>query len=72
MSVNWKRGLLRAWAVLSAIWVVGVAFLVFDRWPAVEEAEWFFTVALALIPALVILLIGFSVAWAVRGFRKPN
>lgn len=74
--MNWRRGLFRAWAMISAMWIALWAALsylhlyeLFDTgspraWPRVWD-----TVATMTIPPLILLGLGLAAFWVVRGFQ---
>ena len=81
--MNWKRGLLRVWAVLAAIWISLQAFLMWDKitarwiWDPVVSADGsvhgsttpFKIAGWVLLPPLLLLLLGMATVWIKRGFR---
>lgn len=65
--MNLRRGLLRAWAVVSILWVgVWVVPSLFILSPE----ERLGIGVLAFVPPLVVLIAGYVVAWVIAGFRR--
>jgi len=85
--MNLRRGLLRAWVIFSAVWVVGALIYVdpacmtgFDitgtkwwcKFPYADPVQVYTSAALTVLgPPVVIMLAGLAVAWIVRGFKGP-
>lgn len=78
--MNWSRGFLRIWLVLSLLWVAGTFALHIDNSPKLlSSAEFynykgyeFFNARAFLIilgPPAGALLVGLTLAWIARGFR---
>ena len=88
--MNWKRGLLRLWAVAAVLWVGFVVYAIAKSVgddiarsilpeklygiPGGEfDIEWslrFVISALAFIPPLLLLALGYIGLWLGRGFRR--
>jgi hypothetical protein len=83
--VSWPRVLLGIWIVLTIGWLVFSGFFVWKLWPqydrffqtpgnplygAMVRKHLTEHLALALVPPIVSLLIGWLVLWAVRGPRR--
>ncbi len=62
--MNWKRGLIRMWLLLSVLWAVfWIALMLFvGNGSAV-------LVAVAMVP-FALFLLGYGVLWIGRGFRS--
>jgi hypothetical protein len=103
VPVRWARGLVRAWIVLAALWLIGAGvyaykdpsipallhsctelrgFVVEETGKPLGDADvaqceevWrgkrLTLFAWALWP-LALLVVGFSLAWVIRGFRPEN
>jgi hypothetical protein len=67
--MRWKRGLFRLWLVASFLWVALMALRTAhdDVPPSLED--WILVLA---TPPIVVLLIGWSLAWALSGFRNRD
>ena len=61
---NWKRRLFRAWLVLSVTWIGFMLWITQVVPPA--EGFWPFTLSIPII----ILLLGYGLLWASKGFRS--
>jgi hypothetical protein len=75
--MNWRRGLLRTWIVLTIAWVVLfvglviVAYVTVDGDFGIPNRELFLKLAsLLLVPPIGLLLVGFLLIWTVKGFRR--
>jgi hypothetical protein len=75
-SLDWSRGLLRLWVVLSALWVAVVAcgnlFLVIGGEPRSSFQDMPVPVigAIAFVPPVLALAFGMAGGWIARGFRR--
>ena len=72
MQVNWRRGLLRVWLLLSAAWIMGwVVYLIINGIQAgFQSPRDFLAISVLLIgPPIALLLFGLVAGWAVRGFK---
>ena len=69
--INWRRGLFRVWLLLSAAWVMGwTVYLIilgiqgaFQKW---SDLLWM--AVLLFGPPIALVVFGFGVGWAFRGF----
>jgi hypothetical protein len=82
--MNWTSGFLRLWAALAACWVCLQTLFMWDRitakwiWDPIVSADGsihasttpFKIAAWIMLPPLLLLLLGFAVAWIARGFRS--
>jgi hypothetical protein len=68
MKVNWTRGLLRLWLVASLLWAAPMGWLAWPDWNYGERASWWATYTFA--PPIVVLIVGISLLWTLRGFRQ--
>jgi hypothetical protein len=73
--VNWRRGLIRLWLVISAAWMMAWAiFLIMEG----IQGEVKTTRDLLVLPVLLfgppigVLLFGVATGWAFRGFKIDN
>jgi hypothetical protein len=73
--INWRRGLLRVWLLLSAAWMMGwIVYLTisglqgaFQKW---SDLLWM--AVLLLGPPVALLLFGLGAGWAFRGFNPDE
>ena len=81
--MNWSRGLLRLWGVLAACWIIAGLFLAIvitlkgqfnflEHLFKMSGIDWAYFVFLIFIPPLLLLFLGFAVAWIARGFRNSG
>jgi hypothetical protein len=83
-DVNWPRVLLRIWIVVTIGWLGLAGYDFFMRWPeyyrffrtpdnlligAMVPMHLTESLGFALVPPIVLLVIGWLVLWSVRGFR---
>ena len=79
--MNWKTGLLRLWVVTAICWVGSQTWRewgdlkdAWDGWiPVIYKSAqdyWIATGERILLPPVLLLLLGFAVAWIARGFRR--
>lgn len=86
-EMDWRRGGLRLWLLVSALWIGWRAYLT-----VVEALNWTATrerlgmkpaplfsdmnaldaLAVALLPPIAVLALGWAAAWAARGFRRVD
>jgi len=70
-DVNWKRGLLRIWMLISVGWIMGwTIYLVLEGVQgSLRTTGDFIEVPILLFaPPIALWLFGVAAAWAVRGF----
>jgi hypothetical protein len=70
--VNWRRGLLRLWLLLSGAWIVAwTIYLVVDGIQSEFKASRDLLVLPVLFfgPPIALLLFGVAAGWAFRGFN---
>jgi len=73
-QINWRRGLLRIWILLSAAWIMGwiVYLILYGIQGGFQNASDLFAIPVLLIgPPIALLLFGLVAGWAFRGF-KPD
>jgi hypothetical protein len=78
--MNWPRGLLRVWAVLSGFWATAVAasyvlLVVMDEPPVhlrLADVPVSWVCAIALFPPALALALGLAGVWIVRGFQRDS
>ena len=72
-ALNWKRGLLRLWAVAAVLWVLS-----FGLWALfmsgfkfnLDFGEFVGLLMILSIPPLILLALGYIGLWVGRGFRR--
>jgi hypothetical protein len=73
-QINWRRGLLRIWMLLSAAWIMGwiVYLILYGIQGGFHSATDLFPIPVLLLgPPIALLLFGLVAGWAFRGF-KPD
>ena len=70
--MNWKRGLLRLWAVAAVLWLVLSVFkiLKLNNFRLLDFNEFYTLLIILSIPLLLLLALGYIGIWIGRGFRK--
>ena len=71
-TMNWRRGLLRLWAVAAVLWLVLSVFkiLKLNNFRLLEFNEFYTLLIILSIPLLLLLALGYIGIWIGRGFRK--
>ena len=72
IQVNWRRGLLRVWLLLSAAWIMGwvVYLIIYGIRAGFQSSGDFLAIPVLLSgPPIALLLFGLVARWAVRGFK---
>lgn len=72
LQVNWRRGLLRVWLLLSAAWIMGwIVYLIIYGIQSGFRSSGDFLAILVLLtgPPIALLLFGLVAGWAFRGFK---
>jgi hypothetical protein len=72
LKVNWRRGLLRVWLLLSAAWIMGwiVYLIIYGIQSGFRSSGDFLAILVLLIgPPIALLLFGLVAGWAFRGFK---
>jgi hypothetical protein len=75
VPINWRRGMLRIWLVLSAAWIMGwiIEFLVYGIQGGFRIASDYLAIPVLLLgPPVALLIFGVAVGWAFRGFRPQE
>jgi hypothetical protein len=75
VPINWRRGMLRIWLVLSAAWIMGwiIEFLVYGIQGGFRIASDYLAIPVLLLgPPVALLIFGVAVGWAFRGFRAEE
>jgi len=73
-ALNWGRGLIRVWLLLSAAWIMGwtVHLILFAIQGGFQNSRDFLAIPVLLFgPPIALLLFGLAAGWAFRGF-KPD
>jgi hypothetical protein len=71
-DLNWRRGLLRIWLLLSAAWMMGwiVYLILYGIRSGFRSSGDYFAIPVLLIgPPIALLLFGLVAGWAFRGFK---
>ena len=71
VPLNWRRGMLRIWLVLSAAWIMGwiIEFIVYGLQGGFRFASDLLAVPVLLFgPPVALLIFGVAAGWAFRGF----
>ncbi len=72
IQVNWRRGLLRIWLLVSAAWIMGWAFylILYGIQGGFRSSGDFLALPVLLLgPPIALLLFGLVAGWAFRGFK---
>ena len=71
-TMNWRRGLLRLWAVAAVLWLVLSVFkiLKLNNFRLLDFNEFYTLLIILSIPLLLLLALGYIGIWIGRGFRK--
>lgn len=70
--VNWRRGLLRVWLLVSAAWVMGwlVYLILYGIQGGFQSSADLLALPVLLLgPPVALLLFGLLAGWAFRGFK---
>jgi hypothetical protein len=73
--LNWRRGMIRIWLVLSAAWIMGwiIEFLVYGIQGGFRFASDYLAIPVLLFgPPVALLIFGIAVGWAFRGFARDE
>jgi hypothetical protein len=74
-KLNWRRGLLRVWMLVSAAWIMGwiVYLILYGIRSGFQGASEFLSIPVLLIgPPIALLLFGLLAGWAFRGFKPEE
>jgi hypothetical protein len=69
-AMNLRLGLVRAWIVLSAIWLVAMASNTFPS--DVNLRDWWTLIWLFAIPPIGFAILLAALGWVIAGFREPQ
>jgi hypothetical protein len=71
-QINWRRGLLRVWLLLSAAWIMGwiVYLIIYGIQGGFKSPGDLLAIPVLLVgPPIALLLFGLVAGWAFRGFK---
>jgi hypothetical protein len=74
-AVNWRRGLIRIWLLLSAAWIMGwvVYLTIFAIQSGFQNSRDFLALPVLLFgPPIALLLFALAAGWAFRGFKPDD
>ncbi|HXZ21390.1 MAG TPA: hypothetical protein VEH78_01335 [Pseudolabrys sp.] len=74
-QLNWRRGLLRVWLLVSAAWIMGwiVYLILYGIRSGFQGPNEFLSIPVLLIgPPIALLLFGLLAGWAFRGFKPEQ
>jgi len=72
VPINWRRGMLRVWLLVSAAWMMGwiIQFIVYGLQGGFRVPAEALTIPVLLFgPPIALLLFGIAAGWAFRGFK---
>jgi hypothetical protein len=72
VPINWRRGMLRVWLLVSAAWMMGwiIQFIVYGLQGGFKMTTEALTIPVLLFgPPIALLLFGIAAGWAFRGFK---
>ena len=71
--MNWSRGLLRAWVVITAGWLILSGALLYDGWrsdPSHAQKHLLEMAIFAVVWPAGLFAIGWAALWIARGFKR--
>ena len=71
-AVNWRRGLIRVWLLISAAWIMAwIIYLLMQGISGeLKSTEDFLQLPVLLLgPPVALLIFGIAAGWAFRGFK---
>jgi hypothetical protein len=74
-QINWRRGMLRIWLLLSAAWIMGwIIYLLISGIQGEFKTIGDYLVIPVLLfgPPIALLLFGLAAGWAFRGFKMDD
>jgi hypothetical protein len=74
-ALNWRRGLIRVWLLLSAAWIMGwiVYLILFAIQGGFQNSRDFLAIPVLLFgPPIALFLFGLAAGWAFRGFKPDD
>ena len=75
MLINWRRGLVRVWLLVSAGWVMGwtIYLIMYGLQGGYAGNKDFVAIPILLLaPPLALLIVGWATGWAFRGFQAED
>jgi len=74
IPVNWRRGMFRVWALISAAWIMSWAiYLIMSALEGkIGSSELLVMPVLLLGPPAALLIFGAATGWAFRGFKVDD
>jgi hypothetical protein len=71
MPVNWRRGMIRIWILVSVAWIMGwvIYLAVYGLQSGLKTGDLPAIPVLLIGPPIALLLFGLAAGWAFRGFR---
>lgn len=74
MPINWRRGLLRVWLLVSAAWIMAwtIYLIMFAVMKGMTIRDILVMPILLLGPPIALLIFGIAARWAFRGFRVDD
>ena len=73
--INWRRGFLRIWILLSAAWIMGwvIYLIMFVIQGGIKTVGDVLVLPVVLFgPPIAMLLLGIAAGWAFRGFKVDD
>jgi hypothetical protein len=70
-ALNWRRGLLRVWLLLSVGWIMGwTIYLIMDGMQGglSTRGDWIAVPIMLFAPPIALWIFGSAAIWALRGF----
>jgi hypothetical protein len=70
-ALNWRRGLLRVWLLLSVGWIMGwTIYLIMDGMQGglSTRGDWIAVPIMLFAPPIALWIFGSAATWALRGF----
>jgi len=74
-ALNWRRGLIRVWLLVSAAWIMGwvVYLMLFAIRSGFQNSRDLLAIPVLLLgPPIALLLFGLAAGWAFRGFKPDD
>ena len=75
MLINWRRGLVRVWLLVSAGWVMGwtIYLIMYGLQGGYAGNKDFVAIPILLLaPPLALLIVGWATGWAFRRFQAED
>ena len=73
-AINWRRGLMRIWLLISAAWIMGwVIYLIMNTAESGFRGSDLLVIPVLLFgPPVALLLFGAAAGWAFKGFKMDE